>query len=195
MYCRSFRGSRYFMQGEVIASYSIPRDAITYPRPRYRLLGPKTLYDFIRLSFSFKKNRHIFPQEPGGRAGKSLALILSYRHGNTHFIVRTISRPFRLYYGNIHTCKAGLYIGTSPTEGTHAGNVKTGMRTSINFIMGIHILLKQIHFVGTVADDCHFIAIRLFEFELPTGNGQIGDKPSVFHTMWPWNLTDDLEKQ
>ena len=28
--------------------------------------------------------RHIFPQEPGDRASKGLALIVSYRPGNAH---------------------------------------------------------------------------------------------------------------
>ena len=38
----------------------------------------------------------------------------------------------------------------------------------------------------------HFIAISEFKIELQSGNARFG---SIFRTVWPWNLTDDLEKQ
>ena len=41
----------------------------------------------------------------------------------------------------------------------------------------------------------HFIAISEFKLELESGNAQFGSKSSIFWPLWPWNLTDDLEKQ
>ena len=41
----------------------------------------------------------------------------------------------------------------------------------------------------------HFIAIGEFKLELQSGNAQFGSNSTIFRTIWPWNLTDDLEKQ
>ena len=41
----------------------------------------------------------------------------------------------------------------------------------------------------------HFKAIIEFKLELRSGNSQFGSKSAVFCPVWPWNLTDDLEKQ
>ena len=41
----------------------------------------------------------------------------------------------------------------------------------------------------------HFIAISKFKLELQSGNAQLGPKSMFFCPVWPWNLTDDLEKQ
>ena len=41
----------------------------------------------------------------------------------------------------------------------------------------------------------HFIAIGEFKLELQSGNAQFGSKLTIFRAVWPWNLTDDLEKQ
>ena len=41
----------------------------------------------------------------------------------------------------------------------------------------------------------HFIAISEFKLELESGNPQFGSKSAIFWPLWPWNLTDDLEKQ
>ena len=41
----------------------------------------------------------------------------------------------------------------------------------------------------------HFIAISQLELELQSGNAQFGSKSMFFLAMWPWNLTDDVEKQ
>ena len=40
----------------------------------------------------------------------------------------------------------------------------------------------------------HFIAIGEFKLELQSGKAQFGSKSSIFLALWPWNLTDDLEK-
>ena len=41
----------------------------------------------------------------------------------------------------------------------------------------------------------HFKAIRKLKLELQSGNAQFGSKSTIFCPAWPWNLTDDLEKQ
>ena len=40
----------------------------------------------------------------------------------------------------------------------------------------------------------HFIAISEFKLKLRSGNDEFGSKSTIFLAMWPWNLTDDLEK-
>ena len=41
----------------------------------------------------------------------------------------------------------------------------------------------------------HFLAIGEFKLELQSGNAQFGSNSTIFRALWPWNLTDDLEKQ
>ena len=41
----------------------------------------------------------------------------------------------------------------------------------------------------------HFKAIGEFKLKLQSGNAQFGSKSVIFYPVWPWNLTDDLEKQ
>ena len=41
----------------------------------------------------------------------------------------------------------------------------------------------------------HFIAIGEFKLELQSGNDQFESNSMIFRAMWPWNLTEDLEKQ
>ena len=41
----------------------------------------------------------------------------------------------------------------------------------------------------------HFIATGEFKLELQPGNAQSGSNSTIFSAVWPWNLTDDLEKQ
>ena len=42
----------------------------------------------------------------------------------------------------------------------------------------------------------HFKAMGEFKLELQSGNARIGSKSAIFFCpVWPWNLTDDLEKQ
>ena len=40
----------------------------------------------------------------------------------------------------------------------------------------------------------HFVAIGEFKLELRSGNAQSGSNSTLFRAVWPWNLTDDLEK-
>ena len=57
--------------------------------------------------------------------------------------------------------------------------------------------LKTIGYLFYVASSFvhHFIAISEFKLELQSGNAQFGSKSTIFFAVWPWNLTDDLEKQ
>ena len=41
----------------------------------------------------------------------------------------------------------------------------------------------------------HLVAIGEFKLELQSGNAQFGSNWTIFRAVWPWNLTDDLEKQ
>ena len=41
----------------------------------------------------------------------------------------------------------------------------------------------------------HFEAIGEIKLELQSGNAQFGSNSTIFRAVWPWNLTDDLEKQ
>ena len=41
----------------------------------------------------------------------------------------------------------------------------------------------------------HFVAIGVLKLELESGNGQFGSNSTIFRAVWPWNLTDVLEKQ
>ena len=40
----------------------------------------------------------------------------------------------------------------------------------------------------------HFVATGVFKLELQSGNAQFGSNSTIFRAVWPWNLTDDLEK-
>ena len=41
----------------------------------------------------------------------------------------------------------------------------------------------------------HFVPIGEFKLELQSGNAQSGSNSTFFRAVWPWNLTDDLQKQ
>ena len=41
----------------------------------------------------------------------------------------------------------------------------------------------------------HFIGIDESKLELQSGNALFGSNSTIFRAVWPWNLTDDLEKQ
>ena len=41
----------------------------------------------------------------------------------------------------------------------------------------------------------HFVPIGEFKLELQSGNAQSGSNLTIFRAVWPWNLTDDLQKQ
>ena len=53
----------------------------------------------------------------------------------------------------------------------------------------------QHFFYATSSFVHHFIAICKFKMELQSGNAKFGSKSAIFLPVWPWYLTDDLEKQ
>ena len=58
-------------------------------------------------------------------------------------------------------------------------------------------LLKTIGhlFYATSSFVYNFIAIGQFKIDLQSGNAKFGSKSVICCPMWPWNLTDDIEKQ
>ena len=50
-------------------------------------------------------------------------------------------------------------------------------------------------FYATSSFVYHFILIGEFKFELQSGNALFGSKSTIFLAVWPWNLTDDPQKQ
>ena len=41
----------------------------------------------------------------------------------------------------------------------------------------------------------HSVTIGELKLELQSGNAKFGSNSTIFRAVWPWNLTDDLEKQ
>ena len=50
-------------------------------------------------------------------------------------------------------------------------------------------------FYATSSFVYHFIAIGEFKLQSQSGNDQSGSNSTIFRAVWPWKLTDDLEKQ
>ena len=82
-----------------------------------------------------------------------------------------------------------------------SGNAQFGSKSTIFFI---RVTLKFDGwpsktighlFYATSSFVQHFIAIGEFKLELQSGNAQTGSNSAIFSAVWPWNLTDDLEKQ
>ena len=51
-----------------------------------------------------------------------------------------------------------------------------------------HLFYAMLSFVH------HFKAIGKFKLKLQSGNSQFGSKSAIFCPVWPWNLTEYLEK-
>ena len=50
-------------------------------------------------------------------------------------------------------------------------------------------------FYATLSFVYHFKTMGEFKLELQSGSAQFGSKSAIFFPVWPWNLTDDLEKR
>ena len=50
-------------------------------------------------------------------------------------------------------------------------------------------------FYATSSFVYHFVAIGEFKLGLQSGNAQSGSYSTLYRAVWPWNLTDDLQKQ
>ena len=50
-------------------------------------------------------------------------------------------------------------------------------------------------FYATSSFKHNLVTIGEFKLELQSGNAQFGSNSTISRAVWPWNLTDDLEKQ
>ena len=82
-----------------------------------------------------------------------------------------------------------------------SGNAQSGSN-STNFFSCVTLKLDGWHwktighlFYAPSSFVHHFVAIGELKLELQSGNAQFGSNLSIFRAVWPWNLTDDLEKQ
>ena len=50
-------------------------------------------------------------------------------------------------------------------------------------------------FYATSSFAQHFVPIGEFKLEFQSGNTQSGSNSTIFRAVWPWNLTNDIEKQ
>ena len=81
-----------------------------------------------------------------------------------------------------------------------SGNARFGSKSMIFVPCNLEIwqmtLKKTGHlFYATSSSVHHLVAIGEFKLELQSRNAQFGLKSRIFLVMWPWNLTDNLEKQ
>ena len=89
------------------------------------------------------------------------------------------------------------WIQTKVTVGKRSIRVKIGAllsRVTFKFD-GWH--WKTIGHLFYVASSFMYdlIAISELKLKLQSGNAQCGSKSAIYCPLWPWNLTDDLEKQ
>ena len=82
-----------------------------------------------------------------------------------------------------------------------SGNAQFGSKSAI-FLS--HVTLKFDEwswktighlFYATSSFVHYFTAIGELKLELQSGNAQFGSNSTIFLAVWPWILTDDLEKQ
>ena len=83
-----------------------------------------------------------------------------------------------------------------------SGNAQFGSKSTFFFLICVTLQFdvrpwKIIWhlFYATSSFVHHFVAIGEFKLELQSGNAQFGSNSTIFRAVWPWNLTDDLEKQ
>ena len=105
--------------------------------------------------------------------------------------------PLLCYFKLYASFHSHLWIQTGVTVRKHPIWVKTD-----NFFSSVTLQFnvwpwKTIghHFFSTSSFVHHFVAIGVFKLELQSGNAQFGSNSTIFRVVWPWNLTDDLEKQ
>ena len=105
--------------------------------------------------------------------------------------------PLLCYFKLCASFQSHRSIQTGITVRKHSIRVKIGdflSRVTLEFdgwpckTIG-HLFYDSASFVH------HFVTIGEFKLELQSGNAQIGSKSTIFWAAWPWNLTDDLEKQ
>ena len=82
-----------------------------------------------------------------------------------------------------------------------SGNAQFGTKLTIflavwpwNLTYDLEKTIRHL-FYATSSFVHHFVATGVFKLELKSGNAQFGSNLKIFRAVWPWNLTDDLEKQ
>ena len=82
-----------------------------------------------------------------------------------------------------------------------SGNAQFGSRSTI-FVSWVTLkfdvwLWKTIgHFFYVTSSFVHHsVTIGELKLELQSRNAQFGSNSTIFRAVWPWNLTDDIEKQ
>ena len=105
-----------------------------------------------------------------------------------------------LYYATSSSMHHFIAIGEFKLE-LQSGNAQFGSKSMIFFSLVTlqfdvwpwktigHLFYATSSFVQ------HFVAIGDFKLELQSGKAQFGSNSIIFRAGWPWNLTDDLEKQ
>ena len=105
--------------------------------------------------------------------------------------------PFLYYFKFFASFQSHLWILAGITVRKCSIRVKIGYfvsRVTLKFegwpwkIIG-HLFQATSSFVH------HFKAIDEFKLELQSGNAQFVSKSAIICPVWPWNLTDDLQKQ
>ena len=72
--------------------------------------------------------------------------------------------------------------------------INSSARVTLNFDVWPWKTIGRL-FYATSSFVQHFVPIGEFKLELQLGNAQSGSNSTIFRAVWPWNLTDDLEKQ
>ena len=105
-----------------------------------------------------------------------------------------------LFYATSSVVQHFITIGEFKLE-LQSGNAQPGSKSTIFFS---RVTLKfdgwpsktTGHlFYATSSFVQHFVATGEFQMELQSGSAQSGSNSTIFGAVWPWNLTDDLEKQ
>ena len=114
----------------------------------------------------------------------------------TDDLEKTIGHIFYVASSFVHHF---ITIGEFKLE-LQSGNAQFGSKSTIFFsrvTLQFDVWLSQTIWHIYVASSFvhHFITIGEFKLELQSGNAQFGSKSTIFLVVWPWNLTDDLEKQ
>ena len=105
-----------------------------------------------------------------------------------------------LFYATSSFVQYFIPIGEFKLE-LQSGNAQFGSNSTIfravwPWNLTDHIEKKIGHLLyATSSFVQHFHAIGEFKLELQSGNAQSGSNSMIFSAVWPWNLTDDLEKQ
>ena len=105
-----------------------------------------------------------------------------------------------LFYATSSFVHHFIAIGEFKLE-LESGNAQSGSnstffksRVTLKFDVWPSKTIRHL-FYATSSSMYHFVAIGEFKLELESGNAQSGSNSTLFRAVWPWNLTDDLQKQ